>query len=130
MKRRAALCLGFLWLGVSALAGCMTAADHAAQLPSAAERQLTLGVVQRDIRKGMAQGDVASALGAPNIVSQDANGQETWIYDKIASEVAYSQSSVSGGIGGLIAGGGAGALERATQVWRGPHAGAPTHAPA
>jgi hypothetical protein len=87
----------------------MTAAQHAQQLPSAEERRLTLGVVQRDIHKGMAQGDVAAALGAPNIVSQDANGQETWIYDKIATETAYSESSASAGIGGVGVGG-AGAL--------------------
>jgi outer membrane protein assembly factor BamE (lipoprotein component of BamABCDE complex) len=93
---------------VAALSGCMTAAQHAAQLPSASERQMTLGVAQKEIKKGMSQGDVAAVLGAPNIVSQDADGRETWIYDKIATEVAYSQSSVSGGIGGLLIGVGAG----------------------
>ena len=93
-----------------ALAGCMTAADHAVRLPSASERQLTLGIVQRDIHKGQAQAEVASALGAPNIVSQDAAGAETWIYDRIATETAYSVSSSSAGIGGLGVGAGFGAL--------------------
>jgi len=98
-------------LGIAAgLSGCMTAAQHAAQLPSASERQLTLGVVQRDIHKGMAQSDVASALGAPNIVSQDADGRETWIYDKIATESAYSQSSASASLGGGLFGASGGAI--------------------
>ena len=93
-----------------ALAGCMTATQHAAQLPSASERRLTLGVVQRDIHKGMAQSDVATALGSPNIVTQDANGEDTWIYDKIATESAYSQSSASASLGGLLVGGSGAAL--------------------
>lgn len=101
---RSVVFLGIFALQATVLSGCMTAAEHAAQLPSASERQMTLGVVQKDIRKGMSQGDVAAALGAPNIVSQDADGRETWIYDKIATEVAYSQSSASGGVGGLLIG--------------------------
>lgn len=110
VKRRGgpALWAGAAALQAIALSGCMTAAEHAAQLPSASERQMTLGVVQKEIRRGMSQGDVAAALGAPNIVSQDADGRETWIYDKIATEVAYSQSSVSGSVGGLLIGVGPG----------------------
>jgi len=67
-----------------------TAVEHSNQLHSANERTTTVGVVQREISKGMSQGDVATALGSPNIVSKDKNGMETWIYDKIASEVSYS----------------------------------------
>lgn len=93
-----------------ALTGCMTAAQHAEQLPSASERRLTLGIVQRDIHKGMAQSDVATALGSPNIVTQDENGQEVWVYDKIATESAYSTSSISGGVGGGLFGGSGGVL--------------------
>jgi len=108
MRGAPAVCAGILiWQGVS-LSGCMTAAEHATELPSASEQRMTLGVVQKEIRKGMSRGDVAAALGAPNIVSQDADGRETWIYDKIATEVAYSQSSVSGSIGGLLIGVGPG----------------------
>ena len=40
----------------------------------------------------MDQGAVAEALGSPNIVSRDKEGKETWIYDKISSEVSYSRS--------------------------------------
>lgn len=111
MTGRSAFCQVILTLQAIALSGCMTtAAQHAEQLPSASERRMTLGVVQKEIKKGMSQADVATALGSPNIVSQDANGRETWIYDKIATEVAYSRSSASGIVAGLIVGAGAGAL--------------------
>ncbi|MFH0800242.1 MAG: hypothetical protein V2A66_08710 [Pseudomonadota bacterium] len=57
---------------------------------TAKEREMTLGIVQRDIHKGMSQADVAEALGSPNIVTKDSTGLETWIYDKIATEASYS----------------------------------------
>lgn len=44
----------------------------------------------------MSQSDVAVALGSPNIVTREDNDNETWIYDKIATEA--SQSSDSGGL--------------------------------
>ncbi|MBI5598626.1 MAG: hypothetical protein HY890_02685 [Deltaproteobacteria bacterium] len=90
------------------LGGCMTASEHAQQLHSDSDRRMTLGIVQKEIRKGMSQADVATALGSPNIVSKDKEGIETWIYDKIATEVSYSSSSVGGGVGGLLIGIGAG----------------------
>lgn len=82
--------------------GCMTAADHQRSLGSAQEREMTLGVVQKEIHVGMSQADVATALGSPNIVSKDEQGKENWIYDKIASEASYSKSG--GGVSILIAG--------------------------
>ena len=41
---------------------------------------------------GMPSADVAAILGAPNIVSTDENRLEVWIYDKISTDVVYSQS--------------------------------------
>jgi outer membrane protein assembly factor BamE (lipoprotein component of BamABCDE complex) len=81
--------------------GCMTAAQHQQELGSTHEREMTVGIVQKEIRKGMSQADVAIALGSPNIVTNDGSGKETWIYDKIATEASYSTSSggVSGGVG-------------------------------
>ena len=89
---------------VVAVGGCTTAAEHQQQLGSTAEREMTVGVVQREIRAGLSQDQVAEALGSPNIVTRDAAGNETWIYDKIASEASYSNSSAYGTI--LILGGG------------------------
>ena len=80
----------------------MTAADHQRSLGSTQEREMTLGVVQKEIRVGMSQAGVATALGSPNIVTKDDEGKETWIYDKIASEASYSTSG--GGVSILIAG--------------------------
>jgi hypothetical protein len=86
--------------------GCMSAAMHQKSLGSTAEREMTLGVVQKEIRIGMSQADVATALGSPNIVTRDSTNKETWIYDKIATEVSYSRDAGGMGIIGLLIGGG------------------------
>lgn len=51
------------------------------------EQEFTLGMVQRQVKIGASQDEVALALGSPNIVTQDAEGKETWIYDKVASTI-------------------------------------------
>lgn len=90
-------------------AGC-SAQRHAADVRAADDtNRLTTGIVQREIRKGMSGAEVAEVLGSPNIVTSDDQRNETWIYDKISSDVTYSRSS--GTIVGLIfgsSGGGAG----------------------
>src|SRR5262245_54541477 len=65
---------------------------------------MTLGSVQRVIRSGLTQDDVVVALGSPNIVTRDAEGRETWVYDKVASEASYSRSANYGTV--LLLGGG------------------------
>ena len=86
-----------LMLG-AALAACTTttAAQHQQQLGSTAEREMTVGIVQKEIHAGMSGEEVASALGSPNIVTRDAEGNETWVYDKVATEASYSQSATYG----------------------------------
>lgn len=79
--------------------GCMSAQEHQQALHSTNEREMTLGIAQRDISVGMSQADVAVALGSPNIVTKDSEGNESWIYDKIATEVSYSKDSGGAGIG-------------------------------
>jgi outer membrane protein assembly factor BamE (lipoprotein component of BamABCDE complex) len=90
-------------------AGC-SATHHATDVRAAdATDRVTVGTVQKEIQMGMSAASVAGVLGSPNIVTTDDQRQETWIYDKISSEVAYSRSS--GTIVGLIfgnSGGGAG----------------------
>ena len=61
--------------------------------PVLVHAQLTLGVVQSSIKEGMDQSEVAIALGSPNMVTQDAKGNETWIYDKISTTVTESAQS-------------------------------------
>jgi outer membrane protein assembly factor BamE (lipoprotein component of BamABCDE complex) len=85
-------------------AGCTSAAQHQKNLGSATEREMTVGVVQKTIRAGLSQDEVVVALGSPNIVTRDAAGRETWVYDKVASEASYSRSENYGTI--LILGGG------------------------
>lgn len=72
------------------------------------EQQMTLGLVQRNIKVGTSQADVAEILGSPNIVTQDADGLETWIYDKVSSITAYGSSGFGVGVGGLGGGYGSG----------------------
>jgi outer membrane protein assembly factor BamE (lipoprotein component of BamABCDE complex) len=66
---------------------------------------MTLGTVQRSIRKGMSSTEVLEAMGSPNIVTSGEGGTETWVYDKIATDTVHSDSGawwfvvVSGGSG-------------------------------
>lgn len=55
----------------------------------AMSQNFTLGAVQMKIERGMSQGEVAEALGSPNIVTKDSEGNVTWVYDKVGSEVEY-----------------------------------------
>jgi outer membrane protein assembly factor BamE (lipoprotein component of BamABCDE complex) len=84
--------------------GCMSAAEHQQSLHSTQEQNFTLGLVQKRITKGMSQAEVAESLGSPNMVTKDQTGDETWVYDKIASEASYSTDR--GGVAGLGGGGG------------------------
>lgn len=65
------------------------------------EQQMTLGLVQRDIKVGTSQADVAQILGSPNIVTQDADGKETWIYDKVSSITSYGSSGFGVNVSGF-----------------------------
>lgn len=84
------------------LTGCMSAAEHHQSLANPQERALTLGLVQKQIVTGIPQSQVATVMGSPNIVTRDNNNQETWIYDKIASEASFSQDN--GGASANISG--------------------------
>lgn len=96
------------------LNGCASVGDHRKALNESSEQKLTLGVAQKEIKAGMSQADVAKALGSPNMVTKDKDGVETWIYDKVSTDYAYSTSSggisalVLGGVGSVLAGVGGG----------------------
>jgi len=81
-----------LLIQVPLLATACTAPQYGSQR----EREMTLGVVQKEIRSGLSQADVAEALGSPNIVTRDSGGRETWVYDKTATEASYSNSVAYG----------------------------------
>ena len=87
------------------MSGCMSASEHASNVQEGLQGdRLTVGTVQREIRKGMSGAEVAQVLGSPNIVTTDEEGREVWVYDKIATDRVYSTSS--GGVSALILGGG------------------------
>ncbi len=86
------------------LNGCMSAAQHRADVQDNSTDRMTVGIVQREIKVGMSGSEVAEVLGAPNIVSTDEERREVWIYDKIATDVVYSNSSGSASL--LIGNGG------------------------
>lgn len=83
-----------------ALTACSSASEHAAQVRANDSDRVSVGKVQREIRIGMSSAEVVTALGSPNMVTTDENRQEQWVYDKIATESVYSNSS--GGVGALI----------------------------
>ncbi len=66
--------------------------------------RITVGTVQREIRRGMSGGDVIAVLGAPNMVTSDGRRGETWVYDRISTTSAYSQGGVAGSLILLSAG--------------------------
>jgi outer membrane protein assembly factor BamE (lipoprotein component of BamABCDE complex) len=86
-------------LAASFLIGC-SASRHIEEVRGEDSDRLTVGTVQKEIRIGMSGAEVATVLGSPNIVTTDQERRETWIYDKISTEVAYSRSG--GSIVGLI----------------------------
>lgn len=86
-------------LAVLGLAGCSMSAQTVVAPSEVGEQRLTVGTVQREIRKGMSAAAVAESLGAPNIVTTDEQGREVWIYDRIATERAFVDES---GYAGLI----------------------------
>lgn len=90
------------------LGACADASQHRAQVRDDATDRVTVGKVQREIRVGMSGAEVVEVLGSPNMVSTDENRREVWVYDKVATEHAYSTSS--GGITALILGGGSSLL--------------------
>lgn len=98
---------GLLIAVVTMTAGC-TAGTHRDEVQNDEGDRLTVGTVQKEITMGMSAAQVAEVLGSPNIVTTDEQRQETWIYDKISTEVAYSRSS--GAIVGLLFGGSGGGL--------------------
>jgi len=100
MKKICYLFLSFLFLS-----GCSTASSHLNQVKSDAGDRITVGKVQREIRVGMSSAQVIEVLGSPNVVSTDENRLEVWVYDKIATDVSYSNSNggvwlILGSVGG------------------------------
>jgi outer membrane protein assembly factor BamE (lipoprotein component of BamABCDE complex) len=93
------------------LMSCKSASDHRRDVRDDTGEKVTVGKVQAEIKTGMSGADVVAILGSPNIVTTDEERREAWVYDKFATETAYSTSSggvsvlVLGFIGDTLAGG-------------------------
>ena len=89
------------------LTGCASVGYHRGELRDDSGDRVTVGTVQREIAVGMSAAQVAEKLGSPNVVTTDEERREVWIYDKIATEVLYSESGAglkfltSGSSGGM-----------------------------
>lgn len=101
-------------LAVISLGGCVSAANHAEQVQKTGN--LSVGVVQKQIKVGMSGADVLQALGSPNMVSTDDKRREVWVYDKVATDTV--QSSSTGWVFAVLAGGqsSSGAISRSQRT--------------
>ncbi|WP_201590515.1 outer membrane protein assembly factor BamE [Psychrobacter pulmonis] len=88
-------------LATLSIGGCVSASQHAEQVQS--NGNISVGVVQKQIKVGMSGADVLQALGSPNMVSTDDQRREVWVYDKVATDTV--QSSSTGWVFAVLAGG-------------------------
>jgi outer membrane protein assembly factor BamE (lipoprotein component of BamABCDE complex) len=108
-----------LLLGVLLVSACVAMPGDA---DASSDEELTVGLVQREIRLGMSGADVVEVLGSPNIVSTDENRNEVWVWDRISTQVIKNDRA--GGVlllgfgahgGGLLGGQGSKRTETRTQ---------------
>lgn len=57
------------------------------------EEQMTVAKAQTEIKIGMPSSAVVEALGSPNMITTDTERRETWVYDKVSTNVQSSSSS-------------------------------------
>ncbi len=74
-----------LILTIILLAGCSN--------PPKESNKLTLGLVQSSVVNGANQTEITKVLGAPNIISKDKQGRETWTYDRISRDSEAKSAS-------------------------------------
>jgi outer membrane protein assembly factor BamE (lipoprotein component of BamABCDE complex) len=89
-------------ISLTLIQGCKSAADHRRDVRDDTGEKVTVGKVQAEIKTGMSGAEVVAILGSPNIVTTDEERREAWVYDKFATESAYSTSS--GGVSVLVLG--------------------------
>ena len=91
----------FTLIAALSIGGCVSASQHAQEVQSA--ENISVGVVQKQIKVGMSGADVLQTLGSPNMVSTDDQRREVWVYDKVATDRV--QSSSTGWVFAVLAGG-------------------------
>jgi outer membrane protein assembly factor BamE (lipoprotein component of BamABCDE complex) len=96
-----------------AITGCLNPQDVHSSVNGEDRSKLSVGAVQRSVRVGMSDAEVAEQLGSPNIVSTDDEGRNVWIYDRVTTSVRATAAS---GPLTLLVGGGAAAAERSNST--------------
>jgi len=91
------------------LAGCLNPQDVHDSVDGEDRSKLSVGAVQRSVKVGMTDAQVAESLGSPNIISTDEEGRNVWIYDRVRTSV---RATTAQGPLTLFVGGAAGAAER------------------
>lgn len=94
--------LTILALACGTLGAACATNPSPAVAPAPPERELTLGLVQRDVKVGCTGAEVIGALGSPNQVTRGENGLEVWVYDRVATE--RTETTESGTVVGAVAG--------------------------
>ena len=56
------------------------------------EEKMTVAKAQTEIKIGMPSSEVVEVLGSPNMVTTDTERRETWVYDKVSTNVQSSTS--------------------------------------
>ena len=56
------------------------------------EEKMTVAKAQTEIKIGMPSSEVVEVLGSPNMVTTDTERRETWVYDKVSTNVQSSSS--------------------------------------
>ncbi len=56
------------------------------------EERMTVAKAQTEIKIGMPSSAVVEVLGSPNMVTTDAERRETWVYDRVSTNVQSSSS--------------------------------------
>jgi len=70
------------------LAGCASTGNSMVK-----EEKMTVAKAQREIKIGMSSSDVIDVLGSPNMITTDDQRRETWVYDRVSTQVDASSSS-------------------------------------
>lgn len=105
--------LGFICIISVALVGCANqpVSSYQNQNPSPPVNNISYGLIQKTVVKGVSKEQIISALGSPNMITNNVSNEETWIYDKISTDYynesnSSSASILGGGIVGAIGIGG------------------------
>ncbi len=79
------------------LAGCSTNSGPLVSIPSRSmeTQRLAVGAAQM-LKVGSTSERVIELLGSPNVVTNNEDGLETWVYDKVSKETEVVRTSDGG----------------------------------